>query len=82
MKYNYNKLEEYLESQKNGEIKIEYEKLEKLLENELPKSAFKHRAYFSNSKSHPISKVWLESNWKQIELILGEYLVLKKLNSF
>ncbi len=79
MKYNYRRLVDFLESQKNGEIKIEYKKLEELLEKELPNSAFKHRAYFSNGKSHPISKVWLELNWKQIELVLGEYLILKRI---
>ena len=79
MKYNYRKFADFLDSQKNEEIKIEYKKLEELLENELTGSAFKHRAYFSNGKSHPISRVWLESNWKQIELELGEYLVLKRI---
>lgn len=78
-KYNYKRLIEFLNNQVDVLVKITYSQLEDLLEKELPKSAYKYQTYFSNSASHVISAIWLELGYTQIELVLGEYLVLKKL---
>lgn len=78
-KYNYKRLIEFLNDQVDVLVKITYSQMEELLGKELPKSAYKYQAYFSNSDSHVISAIWLELGYIQIELILGEYLVLKKL---
>lgn len=78
-KYNYKRLIEFLNNQVDVIVKITYPQLEDLLGKELPKSAYKYQTYFSNSNSHVISAIWLDLGYIQIELILGEYLVLKKL---
>lgn len=77
-KYNYKNLKDFLDNQKDIYIKITYIQLEEILEKELPISAYKYEAYFSNSMSHKISSIWIEKEYKKIELVLGEYLVLKK----
>lgn len=53
--------------------------MEELLGRKLPKSAYDYQSYFSNSYSHLISAIWLELGYKQVKLILGEYLILEKL---
>lgn len=78
-KYNYQRLISFLNNQTDVNVKITYIQMEELLERKLPKSAYKYQAYFSNSDSHVISAIWLNLGYVQIELILGEYLVLKKL---
>ena len=78
-RYNYQKFIDFLNIQSDVTIKITYSQLENLLEKKLPKSAYKYQAYFSNSYSHVISAIWLNLGYIQIELVLGEYLVLKKL---
>ena len=79
-KYNYKKFAKFLINNEDVVIKITYDKLEEILGKKLPKSAYIHSAYFSNSKSHPISKVWVELGYKKIELKIGEYIVIKKNN--
>lgn len=78
-KYNYQNLIDFLNNQVDVNIKITCSQMEKLLERELPKSAYKFQAYFANDKTHHIPRVWLELGYKKIELVLGEYLVLKKI---
>lgn len=77
-KYNYQNLIEFLNNQVDVFVKITYSQMEELLEKKLPSSAYKYQAYFSNDKTHHISRVWLELGYKKIELALGEYLILKK----
>lgn len=78
-RYNHEKFIDFLNMQVDVVIKITYSQMEDILEKKLPKSAYKYQAYFSNSDSHVISAIWLELGYTQIELVLGEYLVLKKL---
>lgn len=78
-RYNYQRFIDFLNIQSDVIIKITYSQLENLLEKKLPESAYKYQAYFSNSDSHVISAIWLDLGYTQIELVLGEYLVLKKL---
>lgn len=78
-KYNYQNLIDFLNNQIDVNIKITYIQMEKLLEKELPKPAYKFQAYFANNKTHCIPRIWLELGYKKIELVLGEYLVLKKI---
>ncbi|MEG2347783.1 MAG: hypothetical protein RSB50_08885 [Cetobacterium sp.] len=78
-RYNYQKFIDFLNIQIDVIVKITYSQMEDLLEKKLPKSAYKYQAYFSNSDSHVISAIWFELGYTQIELVLGEYLVLKKL---
>ncbi|MGL5625125.1 DUF7662 domain-containing protein [Cetobacterium sp.] len=78
-KYNYQRLINFLNNQTDVNVRITYAQMEELLERELPKSAYKFQAYFANDKTHHIPRIWLELGYKKIELVLGEYLVLKKL---
>lgn len=78
-RYNHQKFIDFLNIQIDVIVKITYSQMEDILEKKLPKSAYKYQTYFSNSNSHVVSAIWLSLGYKQIELVLGEYLVLKKI---
>lgn len=74
----YKKFEELLKRNKKKKLIISYDWIEDIISETLPKSAYEHSAYFSNSFSHPLSKIWLELEYKQTKLVLGEYFILEK----
>ncbi|WP_418963851.1 DUF7662 domain-containing protein [Cetobacterium sp.] len=77
--YKKRRLVEFLKNQEKERVEITYAQMEKLLGRKLPKSAYEYRAYLSNSYSQPIPPIWLNLGYKQIKLVLGEYLILEKL---
>ena len=68
----------FLEKNTQKKLELTYKDIENILGFKLPKSAYKHSAYLSNSLSHPISKIWLNLGYTQTSLKLGEYLILEK----
>lgn len=68
----------FLENNTKEKLELTYEDIEKIIGEKLPNSANNHSAYFSNSLSHPISKIWLELGYTQTKLELGKYLILEK----
>ena len=74
----YEKFEALLKRNNKKKLIISYDWIEDIISETLPKSAYEHSAYFSNSLSHPLSKIWLELGYKQIKLVLGEYFILEK----
>lgn len=74
----YEKFEIFLKNNQKEKLTISYEFLKNILGFSLPNSAYKYNAYFSNSLSHPLSKIWLELEYKQTKLVLGEYFILEK----
>ena len=68
----------FLENNTKEKLELIYEDIEKIIGEKLPNSANNHSAYFSNSLSHPISKIWLELGYTQTKLELGKYLILEK----
>ncbi|MCF2640502.1 hypothetical protein I6E31_11070 [Fusobacterium varium] len=56
----------FLENNTKEKLELTYEDIEKIIGKKLHPSAYEHQAYFSNSLSHPISKIWLELGyiWK------------------
>ena len=69
----------FLENNTNEKLELTYEDIEKIINHKLPNSAYKYQAYFSNSLSHPISRIWLELGYTQTKLELGKYLILEKI---
>lgn len=70
---------DFLEKNTNKKLILTYEDIENIVNQKLPKSAYKYKAYFSNGFSHPISRIWLELGYMQTKLELGKYLILEKL---
>ena len=73
------KLVEFLKNQEKERVEITYTQMEELLGRKLPKSAYEYQAYLSNTYSQPIPPIWLDLGYKQVKLVLGEYLILEKL---
>ena len=73
----YNKLNQYL---KNHSFTMKYKEIEDILGKELPSSAYKHRAWWSNS-GHEHAKTWTDAGWKVNHVKLGESVTFKIKNS-
>jgi CBS domain-containing protein len=57
----------WLNSQPGGTdmVQLSFEQIEKLIDGELPSSAYDHRAWWANdSQGHPHSQLWLEAGWR------------------
>jgi hypothetical protein len=63
----YDPLRDYLENMKREGIttlQLEFQDIEELLDDELPESAFKHRAWWGNDYStHVQATAWLSAGW-------------------
>jgi hypothetical protein len=69
----YNKLNQYL---KNYSFTIKYKEIEDILGQELPRSAYVHRAWWSNS-GHDHAKTWKDAGWKVDNVELGKTVSFK-----
>jgi hypothetical protein len=76
MKSKYIKLKEYL---KNYSISISYKEIEKIIGDKLLKSAYVHRAWWSNS-GYEHAKAWTDAGWKVEGVKLGEYITFRKIS--
>ena len=57
-------LQEFLKNnQEKKEITLSFVRLEKIIRSSLPKSAYNHAAWWSNSSSHSQANNWLEAGW-------------------
>jgi len=62
----------YLEDQKNNSFSITFGKIEEIIGEKLPDSAYKHSEWWSNSDSHVLMKEVLSKNWKSRNLNLED----------
>lgn len=76
VKSKYIKLKEYL---KNYSISLSYEEIEKIIGEKLPKSAFVHKIWWSNS-GHEHAKIWTDAGWKVEDVKLGKYITFRKIS--
>lgn len=75
----FNDLSDFLKSSSEKRIKISFNRLNELLRGELADSAYKHRAYFANTPTHSIAKVWLDAGYIVNEVnLLDKYVVFVK----
>ena len=64
----YSALGKFLSNAKGDRIDLSFADIEGLLEDELPKSAYKHDAWWANSKtedSHTWAHLWLAAGWEK-----------------
>lgn len=57
-------LANYLKSKTETTITMTFEEIEKLIGNTLPQSAYKHRAFWSNTSSHSVAYGWINSDYQ------------------
>jgi len=65
----YDKFGDYLDSQ-NESFTIRFEKIEEIIGEKLPDSAYNYQAWWSNNDSHPLMEIVLSKNWKSKDLDL------------
>ena len=53
-------------------VPITFEKVEAIIKGDLPESARKHRAWWSNDPSHSHARQWLDTGWRTIWVNLTE----------
>ena len=60
----YDRFAYFLGRQKSPKLCIRFSEIEKVCGRKLPDSAYKHRAWWSNSPSHPLMKRVLAASWR------------------
>lgn len=78
MRYKYEALYNYFEKLNVNSIRLTYEAIEKIIEFKLPKSAYEYTAYWYPSKTHTITRSWVENGWIAENVILGDYISFKR----
>ncbi|MBF0537164.1 MAG: toll/interleukin-1 receptor domain-containing protein [Nitrospirae bacterium] len=60
------------------ELTLSFERIEQIIERSLPKSSYKHTAWWSNgtATAHSHAKAWLDAGWKRSRLNLVEKYVI------
>lgn len=69
-KYKFSALEKYFKYQNEDRIDLTFKEIENILGFKLSPSAYKHRAYWSSSKTHTLTKTWLNSGYKMNKINL------------
>jgi len=81
----YDKFGDYLDSQ-NESFTISFEKIEEIIGEKLPDSAYSYPAWWSNNDSHQLMKIILSKNWESKNLDLEkqeiEFLKINKSDMF
>ena len=68
----------FLNSKKDKYVQLSYESIDTLV-NKLPKSAYQHKAWWSNgNNSHKHAMAWQDANYKVNKVVLGKYVVFIK----
>lgn len=68
----------YFKNLDGNKVILTYDDIEKIIGFKLPKSAYEYNAYWRESKTHTITRSWIENGWKIKVLKLGEYLEFTK----
>ena len=64
----YEPLKNYLKNITDSSIELSFEQMEDIIGSPLPESARKHRAYFSNTRTHSISVAWLDAGFYVVNI--------------
>jgi hypothetical protein len=69
----YEPLKRYLEGMfQHGEVRLDFAAIERILLFSLPRSAYEHQAWWSNTRAgHSHAAAWLDAGWKTAELDQG-----------
>lgn len=64
----YRLLAEYLRRNEEPFIRLSLAQIEEICNGELPASAYKHRAWWANSRSHSHAHAWLSADYKVVRV--------------
>jgi hypothetical protein len=57
-------------SKEQKQLSFSFKEISKILTFDLPASAYKHQAWWANTKSHPHAKAWMDSGWEVADVYL------------
>jgi hypothetical protein len=46
------------------ELEFDFEEIERIIEAELPRSAYTHRAWWANTPTHAQANAWVSAGWR------------------
>jgi len=58
------------------QLSFSFLEISKILGFDLPKSAYKHQAWWSNTKSHPQAVAWIDTDWEVTDVYLPSKMVV------
>ncbi len=68
----YESLPQFLTSERGSTKRMSFAEIERILGFKLPKSAYKHEAWWSNNATgHSHARAWLEAGWRTEEVDLA-----------
>lgn len=83
VKGKYRFLADFLFKHGGDSITMTFKQIEELIGQELPSSAYNHRAYWSNTDTHSISKVWMQAGYMTTYVnLLAHKVVFEKKRHF
>ena len=76
--YKYSDLYIFFENLSDAKVRLTFKEIERIAGVELPPSAYKYIPYWHPSKTHTITRAWVENGWKMKDVSLGEYVDFEK----
>ena len=58
----------YLKNSDLTNLLLSFKNIEELIEDSLPASAYKHRAFWSNTETYSVAFGWLNAGYKTVEV--------------
>jgi hypothetical protein len=66
----YEPLRQHLEGLQTDEVTLSFDEIERMVGG-LPPSAYEHRAWWANTRSHPNAVAWLDAGWELTDVKFG-----------
>lgn len=71
-------LTRYLEGCGIDELTLSFDQIENLIGDTLPQSAYDHRAFWSNTKTHSVAFGWMDAEYKTTNVDFSNKLITFK----
>lgn len=76
--YKYEALMRYFQTLEVNNVVLTYDDIENIIGFKLSKSAYEYNAYWRESKTHTVTRSWIENGWKITRLKIGKYIEFTK----
>jgi hypothetical protein len=74
-KRKYDPLRDHLALVKGDRYLITFKEIEETIQDNLPLSARKYQAYWSNHESHVIALAWIKTQWKKVHVDIEKEII-------
>lgn len=77
--YKFQELMNYFKNQSSSSVTLTYAEIEGICGFKLCESAYKYEAYWGVSKTHTVTRAWIENGYKVNEVKLGKHIKFIKI---